>query len=270
MISCLTEARFCFSFLYERMRHRDVVWVVKNQRHLNKAVLDRVHSLLSPKEFINDSDIGLLENAYGKLSRSEIYLAERYGVPAHHMLSAENLIQARHFDEACLQKVQARYHQYGRKGVVVFRDLALNTRWMAFFDGKVVNAHSAMLPYAAGQYAIEQVAVIGDHRRLEQAAGATLHYLDGVRDTPSLIAQEALLNLWDLPSIWAVKGESYLIAYRLLDDYLNTDAAFSRRDVIKQNLATGYRLFARSTLSGDEKRLAQKNFLRMKKDFIYD
>ncbi|AXW86248.1 hypothetical protein CKQ53_04120 [Lonsdalea britannica] len=270
MISCFTEARFCFSFLYERMQHRNIVWVVKDQRQLNKAILDRVHSLLSPKEFINDSDIGLLEKAYGKLSPSEIYLAERYGVPAHHMLSAENLVQARHFDEGCLHKVQTRYVQEGRKGAVVFRDLVLNTRWMDFFDGKVVNAQSAMLAYAAGQYAIEQVAVMGDYRRLEQAAGATVHYLDGVRDASSLIAQEALLNLWDLPSIWAVKGESDLIAYRLLDNYLNTGAAFSRRDVIKQNLATVYRPFARSALSGDEKHLAQQNFLRMKKDFIYE
>lgn len=270
MISCLTEARFCFSFLYERMRRRDIVWVVKNPRQLNKAALDSVHSLLSQKEFINDSDIGLLEKAYGKLSPSDIYLAERYGVPEHHMLSAENLIQTRHFDEACLQKVRARYDQHGRKGAVVFRDIKLNPRWAAFFDGKIVNAYSAMLPYAAGQYAIEQVAVMGDNRKLEQAAGASLHYLGGGRDTPSLIAQEALLHLWDLPSIWAVKGESSLIAFRLLDDYLNTDAAFSRRDVIKRDLATGYRIFARSTLSGDEKRLAQKNFLRMKQDFIYE
>ncbi|OSM98171.1 MULTISPECIES: hypothetical protein [Lonsdalea] len=268
MISCLTETRFHFSFLYERMRYREIVWVVKNQRQLNKELLDCVHSSLSKKEFINDSDICLLEKAYGRLSPSDIYLAERYGVPAHHMLSAENIIEARHFDEACLQKVRVRYDQDDRKGAVVFRDIMLNTRWMAFFDSKIVSAHSAMLPYALGQYAIEQIAVMGDNRQLEQAAGATLYYLDGVLDEPSLVAQEALLHLWNLPSIWAVKGESYLIAFRLLDDYLNTDAAFSRRDVIKQQIATDYRIFARSTLSEDEKRVAQKNFLSMKKDFI--
>ncbi|MFP1910473.1 hypothetical protein [Lonsdalea quercina] len=270
MISCLTETRFHFSFLYERMRHRKILWVVKNQRQLNKEILDSVHSFLSKKEFINENDLCLLEEAYGTLSPSEIYLAERYGVPSHHILSAENIINAGHFDEVCLQNVRARYEQHGCKGAIVFRDFALDTRWMTFFDGRVVNAHFAMLPYASGQYAIEQIAAMGDNRKLEQAAGATLHYLDGARDMPSLIAQEALLNLWNLPSIWAVKGESYLIAFRLLDDYLNTETAFSRRDVIQRDIANGYGISVRSTLSEDEKCLAQKNFLRMKKDFIYE
>lgn len=270
MISCLTETRFHFSFLYERMRHRKILWVVKNPRQLNKAILDSVHSLLSKKEFIDENDICLLEEAYGTLSPAEIYLAERYGVPSHHILSAENIIEARHFDEMCLQNVLSRYAQRGRKGAIVFRDFALDTRWMTFFDGRVVNAHFAMLPYASGQYAIEQAAATGENRKLERAAGATLHYLDGVRDTLSLIAQEAFLNLWNLPSIWAVKGESYLIAFRLLDDYLNTGTAFSRRDVIQRDIANGYGLFARATLSEDEKCLAQKNFLRMKRNFIYE
>ncbi len=75
-------------------------------------------------------------------------------------------------------------------------------------------------------YAIEQLMTVGSREKIEKAAGATIHYVDSGIDTGRIIKFKKIKSLWSLPSIWAVKGESYLLAFDLMSDYLNIHFVF--------------------------------------------
>lgn len=103
---------------------------------------------------------------------------------------------------------------------------------VVFFENKIINAHSAVLPFARGMYAIEQIAALGIPKIMENAAGATIHYVDTGIDTGSIIRREKIGNIWMHKSIWAVKEESYLLAFQLLEEYLLKKFIYSNRHYI--------------------------------------
>ncbi|MFP1811594.1 formyltransferase family protein [Lonsdalea quercina] len=268
MIICLTETFFHTSFLYERLKKHQILWVARNERNLDKSVLSDVHAELSRKSNLTDKDLNILRRAYNGLSLSEEYLAKIYGVPSLHAMSSTFLIDTQNLSEDFLIEHQEEIKKYSPDGAIIFLDVILGRYWLDFFKNRIVNAHSAVLPFARGMYAIEQTAALGISNEMENAAGATIHYVDSGIDTGAIIKSEKIKNLWMKESIWAVKGESYLLAFRLLDDYLFGENKFTLTDAISGHGHKPGPLFMSKTFTPEKQKIAEQRFLEMKEDVM--
>ena len=83
-------------------------------------------------------------------------------------------------------------------------------------DGRIYDAHSAVLPYARGMFAIEQVAATGDIDHFRNAAGATVHVVDEGIDTGPIVRRERLADPFGASSIWECKAQSFILGFDLL------------------------------------------------------
>lgn len=154
----------------------------------------------------------------------------------------------------------------GPLSVFVFLDRLLASWWMETAGSRVFNAHSAVLPYARGMFAIEQVAASGDADLFRKAAGATVHRVEEGVDTGRIVRAERLADPFAAETIWGCKARSLLLAFRLLVDVAGEvrdglplspvdDAAehrlgpeFRRRDFTaekREEAERGYRLMKR-------------------------
>ncbi|MDD3267050.1 MAG: formyltransferase family protein [Burkholderiales bacterium] len=86
--------------------------------------------------------------------------------------------------------------------------------------GNIINAHSAVLPYARGMYALEQIVAENNYNKFKCAVGSTIHYIDHGIDTGTIIKATNLLNPLQYESIWAVKAECYLLSYNMLHEHI--------------------------------------------------
>ncbi|WP_328972715.1 formyltransferase family protein [Streptomyces sp. NBC_00239] len=98
----------------------------------------------------------------------------------------------------------------------VFLDQLLAPWWIELAPGRIVNAHSAVLPHARGMYATEQVAALHDMERFRQCAGATVHFVDAGVDTGPVIRADRLRDPFAFKSVWECKGASFRTAFDLL------------------------------------------------------
>ncbi|AUX30391.1 hypothetical protein SOCE836_024940 [Sorangium cellulosum] len=63
----------------------------------------------------------------------------------------------------------------------------LKQRWIDAFDGWIINSHPAVLPYARGMWAIEQVVMEGVPENVRRCAGASVHFVNAGIDTGDII-----------------------------------------------------------------------------------
>ncbi|CDM91364.1 formyltransferase family protein [Xenorhabdus bovienii] len=264
MFTVITETFFHTSFLHKKLSHFQLNWMIRNARKLDISTLNNIHYELSKKDKITDGDINKLEISYKGLSEPEKYLAKNYGVPETHALSSANIIDTEklgiNFFQDYLNNECSKYND----GALIFLDVILAPFWLNYFEKKIVNAHSAVLPYARGMYAIEQLTATGNKDAVERAAGATLHYVDTGIDTGAIIERKKLLSLWSLETIWAVKGESYLLAFELMKDYLERSKPFNFIDTLSVEYGTDSPLFTSKTFTDKVKRQSEYCFLKMK------
>ncbi len=87
--------------------------------------------------------------------------------------------------------------------------------WIELTQGRVLNCHSAVLPYARGLYSIENVAALNDIEFFRKAAGVTVHYIDAGIDTGPLLRAERLLDPFQFDSIWELKACLYDMGCRV-------------------------------------------------------
>ncbi|MEI7345612.1 formyltransferase family protein [Dickeya chrysanthemi] len=237
---------------------------MRNVRGLDFQEVNAIHSKLCRMKNLTEKDLQDLSVAYKGLSESEIYLARHYGVPERHALAVSDRVEVADFSDLALERIHDRIRENNVFGAVIFLDAILSDTWLDFFHHRVVNAHSAVLPYARGMYAIEQLAICGKTDKMQEAAGTTLHYVDSGIDTGKIIHIERLSRLWEMESIWAVKGESYLLAFDLLKKYLDSERKFSQVDTISSPTAHESPLFLSRDFTEERKKLSEKTFLLMK------
>src|SRR5579859_607244 len=100
--------------------------------------------------------------------------------------------------------------------VFVFLDQLLDPWWIELTDSRIINGHSAVLPYARGMFAIENVAISQNIEAFKKAAGATVHYIDTGIDTGPIIRAERLIDPLRFSSIWELKGRTFTSVFNLL------------------------------------------------------
>lgn len=87
--------------------------------------------------------------------------------------------------------------------------------WLEITGDRLLNVHSAVLPYARGIYSIENVAALKDIDQFKKATGITIHFIDQGVDTGPIIRTERIINPFRFNSIWELKGYTYMLGYNL-------------------------------------------------------
>ncbi|MCB0317407.1 MAG: hypothetical protein KDD56_01535 [Bdellovibrionales bacterium] len=160
------------------------------------------------------------ESYYGTLSSSELAMLDLYGDPDYYISPSSKV----HFIERNLNSDQALsqvrdiidIRENEKVFILVFLDTILRESWIDFSKGNLVNAHSAVLPYARGMHAIEQVVANGKSDEIMKVSGATVHYIDSGVDTGPIIYAERILNPFQYKSIWHLKAACYMLSFKLL------------------------------------------------------
>ncbi|CAH9063855.1 Phosphoribosylglycinamide formyltransferase [Pseudoalteromonas holothuriae] len=260
----LTEALFHTGYLVEKMHDNNsfdnFIFVVRDRNSLSRLNLDKLHTTYAGRTSLDESELQKFHQAYGGLSSAELSMISQFGIPEKHCLSATNTVVVEGFN---CNKLQERVQvDSSFKCAAIFLDCILSDWWIDVFDGRIINAHSAVLPYARGMYAIEQFLLCATSEQVEQAAGATIHYVNSGIDKGNIIDTTQLQDLWSMGSIWAVKAASYMAAFSLLANYCNKNDCFSLLDAQVQNKYGP--LFLAKNFTEQKRLLAEHAFLTIK------
>ncbi len=94
--------------------------------------------------------------------------------------------------------------------------------WIETLPGRLVNSHTAVLPYARGIYTIENIAATQDISALRQSTGFTIHYIDAQVDTGAIIRTERVVDPFRFDTLWDLKAYIYMSSF---DCYISTAEA---------------------------------------------
>jgi len=195
---------------------------------------------------------------FGGFNNTDTVLLKKYGIPRY-SISEENIVMVDDFNSTSAKAKLNVFSIYDFK-IAVFLDCLLDPWWIKISDGRIVNAHSAILPNAKGMHAIEQVAATCDLNSFIDSCGATLHYIDNGIDTGNIIKKEHLKNPLSYKDIWEVKAESYLLAFNMLTNYVDISDFFSIKDARKSNGNEG-KLYLLKNFTTDVQELANNKYL---------
>ncbi|MCS0639064.1 hypothetical protein NX801_26155 [Streptomyces sp. LP05-1] len=159
-----------------------------------------------------------LDALYGGLSDTERAMVRAFGVtPLPEVPESRVRLTGRRLNSPeARQWLEVRCHRAPPPFLCVFLDRLLAPWWIDLTGGRIVNAHSAVLPYARGMYATEQVAAEQDRDRFRQCAGATVHYIDNGVDTGPVIRAQHLRDPFAFDSLWECKAHCFDAAFHLL------------------------------------------------------
>jgi phosphoribosylglycinamide formyltransferase-1 len=93
--------------------------------------------------------------------------------------------------------------------LVTYLPKLLEPWWIELAQSRLLNCHSAVLPYARGMHAIENVAASKNIEAFRKAAGVTIHYIDAGIDTGPIIRAERMTDPFRFDSLWEFKGHLY-------------------------------------------------------------
>ena len=91
----------------------------------------------------------------------------------------------------------------------------LKSWWIEMTQSQLFNCHTAVLPYARGMYAIENIAILQDINQFRRAAGTTIHYVDSGVDTGAIIKAQRIIDPFQFDSIWDLKAYTYVMEFDL-------------------------------------------------------
>ena len=138
--------------------------------------------------------------------------------------------------------------------------------WVEMMSGRLVNTHTAVLPYARGIYTIENLAATQDIALFQQAVGFTVHYIDADVDTGAIIRAERVAEPFRFGSLWDLKSYVYMASF---DNYVHTaDTIINNPNTIPAgvvpNPALQGRNFKTKDFSMAKRQDAEQGYLAMK------
>lgn len=183
-------------------------------RHIRECF----HREFEGQRQLTEADLMRLQVLYPTLNEAERAMIRRFGVSAHSATyyprtmflgsDLNSLLAEQWLTEICKAS--------NKPFFFIFLDQLLASWWIELTDSQIINAHSAVLPYARGMFAIENVAITQDIKYFKQSAGASVFYIDTGIDTGPIIRSERLREPFRFDSIWELKGHTFIRQFRLL------------------------------------------------------
>lgn len=176
------------------------------------------HQTFRGKRHFTDEMLQQMQAIYPHMSQTERAMVELFGIPAHSATFHPQTTFLGHN----LNSLQAwqwlvkTCELTDNPFLFIFLDQLLQSWWIEQTGSQIINAHSAVLPYARGMHAIENIAALQDKVYFQKSVGATVHYIDTGIDTGPIIRVEKLKEPFHYRSIWEVKAHSLKLAFDLL------------------------------------------------------
>lgn len=177
-----------------------------------------VHQVLQGKKNLSQSEKNLLCTAYATLTKTELVMINLFGIPSSSSITYKNTyFLGNNLNSSFAQNLfLSLYTELTEPPFMfIFLDQILSMWWIKLLP-YIINAHSAVLPYARGMFAIENIAALRDREKMYLSSGATIHYINEGVDTGSIIRAEKLTNIFTYNSLWEVKARSFMKAFNLL------------------------------------------------------
>jgi len=222
----LVEARFHSSYLVtswlkafqEYAGFKGVLLREEPVEEQTRTVRERLHREYRGQTTLTGATQGLLEEFYPELSETEQTLIRLAGIPEHSI----SAYPATTFLGTDLNNGYAKRWLAGALMpprplfLFIYIDQILEPWWLESTGSRIINAHPAVLPYARGMFAIENIAASQEIAMFTRSAGASVHYIDAGVDTGPLIKTERFVDPFAFGSIWEQKAHACLLAFDLL------------------------------------------------------
>ncbi len=179
---------------------------------------ERFHQEHRGKMQLTTASEQLLKKLYPNLSETDQAMIKLFGVSGHSATYHPETI----FLGVNLNSLKAKhwltdtYRTSNTPFLFIFLDQILDSWWIEITRSRIINGHSAVLPYARGMFAIENIAMTKNIEDFKMASGATIHYIDNGIDTGPIIRAERLAEPFRFCSIWEQKGYTFSIVFDLL------------------------------------------------------
>lgn len=239
----------------------------KTNKMIDKQHFHKIHK---NKHFLEEEKLYELQTLYGELSKSEKAMINLFGVSNHSTEAFEKtFFIGNDINSTEIQDWLKEQTSDSNTYLYVFLDRILSHWWIDYTNGRIINAHSAVLPFARGMFAIENMAYKGNINNFVQAAGASVHYIDNGIDTGPILRATRMNDPFSFQSIWEVKAYSYKMAFNLLieqalDIARNPEIQFVG---IKPSQERVGPLFYSKNFTIDMQENAAINFMKMKKNY---
>lgn len=217
--SCYFVSRFI-----EKFKHsRNFLGVLIAEDKPPESILqgrELFHSEYGSRKELNDEMEKEWLGLYPPLSESSQSMIHLYGVPNFAVTHHPNTIFIGHnvnskFAKNCLKDICIESTPW----LVTYLPIILKSWWIEITKSRILNCHSAVLPYARGIHSIENIAALKDIDAFQQAAGITIHHIDAGVDTGSIIRAERIADPFRFNSIWELKAQLYKTG---IDWYIQT------------------------------------------------
>ncbi|MGZ4106283.1 MAG: formyltransferase family protein, partial [Tumebacillaceae bacterium] len=178
--------------------------LIRDDQRVDAVRRNEFHQQHQFKKQLSEAEMNELLNLYGELSKTEEAMIRLSGIPPQCAESFEQTLflgpdinAPRVYDW-----LQAQAATGKRMMFFIFLDKLLAPWWIEFSEGRIINSHSAVLPFARGFYAVENMAIRGEIDPFRQAVGATTHYIDNGIDTGPIIRAKQIKDPFACESIW--------------------------------------------------------------------
>lgn len=234
----------------------------------DRCARERFHQEFKGQKQLTEMNLMRLQIMYPNLSETERAMIQLFGIPAHSttyhpgtIFLGENLNSA-----LAKQRLIDMCGTTNKPFFFLFLDQLLASWWRELTDSQIINGHSAVLPYARGMFAIENIAITQDIDYFKRSAGATIHYIDTGVDTGPIIRAERLREPFCFDSIWQLKGYTFITLFYLL---LRVATDMSKgQDTIPVGVSPDPVLrgpnFRRKYFTLEARRKAEEGYLKMK------
>jgi phosphoribosylglycinamide formyltransferase-1 len=268
----LTEDRLHMSALVSLWRgkfekRRDMSVVVQEVSGCRDyAARQRFHQQHHGQRELTPSELLEIRTLYGVVSQAEMELIAKSGVPPHAPDSFPEAFRIKNLNSIQMRDwVLTVLENCNEFWCFIFLDTILAPWWIALPGVRIVNVHSAVLPYARGMYALEQMALLAGREEFELAAGATAHYIDDKIDTGPVIKAVRIKDPFRYSSLGALKAACYELAFNLLcalaEEVIENPFSLEPAGM---TLASIGPLFTRSQFTTQKSQLAHERWLSMK------
>lgn len=203
---------------------------------------------------------------YASFDKTEQAMLEKYGVPKYSATGCDKTIFINNLNSDEAREWLEDVSQESPPFIFVCASQVLKSWWIDLTDGHLFNCHSAVLPFARGMYAIENIAIKEDIEAFKEAAGTTIHYIDKGIDTGPIIRAQRIQNPFQFRSIWELKAHSFLLGFDLyvkIAQEIVMDSETTPAGVVPNPELLGPN-FLRKDFTAERQEQAERAYLSMK------
>jgi phosphoribosylglycinamide formyltransferase-1 len=237
-----------------------------------RTLRESFHQEHQGKKHLDHESKQLLQQLYPNLSETDTAMIKLFGISTHSATYHPTTI----FIDDNLNSLQAKEWlmnvsaMWSNLYLFIFLDQILDFWWIELTDSKIINGHSAVLPYARGMYAIENIAITQNIEDFKKVSGATVHYIDTGIDTGPIIRVERLAEPFRFNSIWEQKGYIFSVVFELLTQIAEEMISKPYMAPIGTSLDTSLvgPAFSRKYFTLEAQKRAEEGYLAMKNNCI--